>query len=79
MLADRPGERSHPDDVTVDLDDLGDGAHVALADDEPGAFPDQLRVARFVEVGLGQAGFVFAVEVYDEVELGEIGRGCGHG
>ena len=55
MFADRPWERAHSDDVTVDLDDLGDGAYVAFADDEPGAFSHELRVGRFVEVRPGQA------------------------
>ena len=79
MFADRPWERAHSDDVTVDLDDLGDRAYVAFADDEPGAFSHELRVGSFVEVRPRQAGFVFAVEVNDEVELGEIGRGFRHG
>jgi hypothetical protein len=78
MLADGPREWSYSNDAVVDLDDLRNSSHVSLADDEPRALTDEFGVKGFVHEGPGQTGFVFAVEVDDKVQFGQIGVGI-HG
>jgi hypothetical protein len=70
MILDRSRQRSHSDDVSLDLDDLGDSPRRSLADNDPRSLADDRRITCLGEKGPWHPGLVFAVQIDHEVNLG---------